>query len=73
MVCMHFTPWKLCPEADCDRLAQLFERDMYGKEFFDWSMECGGEAADERICGIVEHACRMGYMRIFDDDGDESK
>lgn len=73
MVCMHFTPWKVCPSADGERIGELFERDMYGTEFFDLSMAIGGDAADERIAGIVEHASDRGYMRIFDDEAaDES-
>lgn len=66
LVCMHFTPWKVCPTADCERLAKLFESDMYGAEFYDWSMVVGGAAADERICGIVEHASGRGYMRFLE-------
>lgn len=71
MVCLHFTPWKVCPDADCDRLATLFERDMHGKEFYDLSLVIGGDAADERNAGIVEHASDRGYMRIFDGDAAE--
>lgn len=64
---MHFTPWKVGPDAECDRLATLFERDMFGAEFRDFSMIAGGDIADERIAGIVEHASSCGYMRIFEE------
>lgn len=67
MVCLHFTPWMICPEEDCRRLDQLFTEDMHGREFYDLSMIIGGDEADERISEIVDHASEKGYMQWMDD------
>lgn len=63
MVCLHFTPWMVCPEEDCSRLNDLFTTDMHGRDFYELSMIIGGDTANERMAEVVEHASQNGYMK----------
>ncbi|EDV99900.1 uncharacterized protein LOC6565020 [Drosophila grimshawi] len=62
MICMHFLPWLLGSEADCDRLSKLFETDMHGAAFHQLSMEIAGDEANRQIFNIMRHAFDQGYM-----------
>jgi len=62
MICMHFMPWLMGNEQDCDRLSKLFETDMHGKAFHQLSIEIAGDEANYRIFGMVRHAFQQGFM-----------
>ncbi|EDW66199.1 uncharacterized protein [Drosophila virilis] len=62
MICMHFMPWLLGSDADCDRLSKLFETDMHGAEFYELSMNIAGDAANRQILDVLRHAFEQGYM-----------
>ncbi|ALC49332.1 CG5126 [Drosophila busckii] len=62
MICMHFLPWLLGTEEDCERLSKLFEQDMYGAEFHQLSMQIAGDEANVQIYNIMHHAFKQGYM-----------
>lgn len=67
MVCIHFIPWMVCTEDECNKLSHLFETDMYGDAFRELSIICGGDIANERIVNITKHASRMGYLDILEE------
>ncbi|KAL7743054.1 hypothetical protein ACLKA6_005798 [Drosophila palustris] len=62
MICMHFLPWLMGNEQDCDRLSKLFETDMHGEAFHKLSVEIAGDEANHCIFGMVRHAFEQGYM-----------
>ncbi|XP_034118257.1 uncharacterized protein LOC117577528 [Drosophila albomicans] len=62
MICLHFLPWLLGNEADCDRLSKLFETDMHGPEFHQLSIDIAGDEANHRMFAMVRHAYEQGYL-----------
>lgn len=66
MLGIHFVPWMVSSEEECERMGNLFENDMKSLEFQELSQTCGGIEASDRVLGICQHAFQMGYMKIFD-------
>ncbi|XP_030382312.1 uncharacterized protein LOC115629864 [Scaptodrosophila lebanonensis] len=62
MVCMHFKPWLLGTESDCEALSKLFESDMHGTAFWQLSLDIAGDKANHEIFKIMRHAFKQGYM-----------
>lgn len=62
MLCLHFLPWMLCSEEECERLSKLFETDIHGEEFRKVSVEAGGDEVNMRLLAVLRHACEMGYI-----------
>ena len=65
MVSVHFLPWMACSEDECNKLAYLFETNMYSEEFKEFALVAGGNDANERILDVVKHASAKGYMKII--------
>lgn len=66
MICIHFLPWMDCPEEECDRLSYLFENEIHSKEFWDLSILAGGDSTNFKIAEAMQHASKMGYMKIME-------
>ncbi|XP_053671083.1 uncharacterized protein LOC128721365 [Anopheles nili] len=64
MVTMHFLPWMMCPEEECEQLSYHFARDVHSEELAHWTMVCGGKEVDERLIGVLRHASSKGYFEI---------
>ncbi|XP_049283933.1 uncharacterized protein LOC125764110 [Anopheles funestus] len=64
IVTLHFLPWMMCPEEECEQLSYHFARDIHSKELADLTMVCGGEEVDKRLVGVLRHASRKGYFDI---------
>lgn len=67
---MHFrtVPWMTCPEDECAKIAEEFERDIHSAELQKLSLTCGGEETDRRIVAVLRHASKLGFMDILEDD-----
>uniref|UniRef100_A0A182PE62 CHK domain-containing protein n=1 Tax=Anopheles epiroticus TaxID=199890 RepID=A0A182PE62_9DIPT len=64
IVTLHFLPWMMCPEEECEQLAYHFARDIHSKELAHWTMVCGGEEVDKRLVGVLRHASSKGYFDV---------
>uniref|UniRef100_A0A182K8B8 CHK domain-containing protein n=1 Tax=Anopheles christyi TaxID=43041 RepID=A0A182K8B8_9DIPT len=64
IVTLHFLPWMMCPEEECEQLAYHFARDIHSNELAHWTMVCGGEEVDKRLLGVLRHASSKGYFEI---------
>uniref|UniRef100_A0A1L8DN30 Putative juvenile hormone-inducible protein n=1 Tax=Nyssomyia neivai TaxID=330878 RepID=A0A1L8DN30_9DIPT len=64
----HFLPWMDCSEEECEKLTYHFETNMQSKEFWDISMIAGGDASNEKILNVVQHASKKGYLRFLLDE-----
>jgi hypothetical protein len=68
MICFHFLPWMACPEEECQKISEYFDKDMYSEEFKNITQICGGQEVDDRLMGIAKHAYKKGYLNIFKSD-----
>jgi hypothetical protein len=66
VVSIHFIPWLLCPDDECQKIANLFETDLKSEEFRQILQVCGGEIVDKRLVENALHAFKKGYLKIFD-------
>lgn len=66
MICIHFVPWMACSEEECAQMSHLFETDLHNPELERLQCVVGGKDVDDRLMGIVVHAFRKGYWKIFD-------
>ncbi|XP_052889176.1 uncharacterized protein LOC128297546 [Anopheles moucheti] len=64
IITLHFLPWMMCPEEECEQLSYHFARDVHSTELAHWTMVCGGEKVDKRLVGVLRHASRKGYFDI---------
>ncbi|KAL9885432.1 uncharacterized protein ACN427_011859 [Glossina fuscipes fuscipes] len=62
MICLHFLPWMLCSEQECERLSKLFGVNVHSDEFYQLSLNAGGDMVNSKLLSIVRHASEMGYM-----------
>lgn len=62
LICMHFMPWLLGSEEDCEKLSNLFETDMHSAAFHQMSLEIAGDEGSLQIFNVVRHAYEQGYM-----------
>lgn len=62
MICLHFLPWMLCSEQECEHLSELFAVNIHSDEFYQLSMNAGGDMVNSKLLAIVRHASEMGYM-----------
>uniref|UniRef100_A0A2C9GW76 CHK kinase-like domain-containing protein n=1 Tax=Anopheles farauti TaxID=69004 RepID=A0A2C9GW76_9DIPT len=64
IVTLHFLPWMMCPEEECEQLSYHFARDVHSKELAHWTRVCGGEEVDKRLVGVLRHASSKGYLDV---------
>lgn len=67
MVAIHFLPWMMCPEDECNKLSGLFENDMLSKEFYEYAQIAGGDAPNLRMTLAAKHASEKGYTKFLHD------
>jgi len=68
MVSQMFTPWMACPENECQKIAEEFEKDMFSDVLRELTIKCGGKEVDQRIVAILKHACKLGFMDMLATD-----
>ncbi len=57
-----------CPEDECAKLTEEFEKDMYSEEFKQIVLTCGGKEVDERIVAVLRNASKLGFMEMLSND-----
>ncbi|XP_058129755.1 uncharacterized protein LOC131284241 [Anopheles ziemanni] len=62
VVTLHFLPWMMCPEDECEQLSNEFARDISSSEMARLTRVCGGEEVDKRLVGVLRHASSKGYF-----------
>uniref|UniRef100_A0A182J7M7 CHK domain-containing protein n=1 Tax=Anopheles atroparvus TaxID=41427 RepID=A0A182J7M7_ANOAO len=62
VVTLHFLPWMMCPEDECEQLSHHFARDINSQEMAHLTRVCGGEEVDKRLVGVLRHASSKGYF-----------
>uniref|UniRef100_A0A2M4AT61 Putative juvenile hormone-inducible protein n=1 Tax=Anopheles triannulatus TaxID=58253 RepID=A0A2M4AT61_9DIPT len=67
-ITLHFLPWMMCSEEECEQLSYHFARDLHSKELAHWTLVCGGEEVDKRLAGVMQHASSKGYFAIVHED-----
>uniref|UniRef100_A0A182N591 CHK kinase-like domain-containing protein n=1 Tax=Anopheles dirus TaxID=7168 RepID=A0A182N591_9DIPT len=51
IITLHFLPWMMCPEEECEQLSYHFARDVHSKELAHWTLN--GSQLDDLIDGII--------------------
>lgn len=67
MISASFTPWLLTSNEETEKVAHLFQRNMFDEEYKEFALVVGGEKANERIASNMLHASEMGYMKMLYD------
>lgn len=65
LVSVSFTPWLLTTKKETDKVAGLFEKNMFDEEYRKFALVVGGDVANERIVENMKHASEMGYLKIL--------
>lgn len=67
LISASFTPWLLTSKLETDKVAHLFQTNMFDDKYREFALVVGGEAANKRVLGDMMHASERGYMKMLYD------